>query len=232
MNIIKKIYRRIAGEILLFVLKKREKSFWGIDRHFFFRKNKISSGGIGNRVEISGQNSHLTIRINGNNNRVVLDGTNISGLTIGVTGDNCSVTIKSSRNIMNSDILVLDNESAVEIGQNTGLNGGTIITAGGKAVTIGKNVMIADKCELWASDTHSILDIESGERINKDASITIGNDVWLGIGVRVCKGVVINDGAVIGMGSIVTKDVPNNTIAAGVPAKVVKRNIKWDVRRL
>ena len=43
----------------------------------------------------------------------------------------------------------------------------------------------------------------------------------------ILKGVIIDDGAVIGINSVVTKDIPKNCIAAGIPAKVIKRNILW-----
>ena len=58
--------------------------------------------------------------------------------------------------------------------------------------------------------------VEFGQRI------TIGNNVWLGANVTVNPGVTIGDNAVIGSGSVVTRDIPANTVAVGVPCKVVK----------
>lgn len=55
--------------------------------------------------------------------------------------------------------------------------------------------------------------------------IKIGENVWIGSNVRICKGVTIGDNSVIGANSVVTKDVPSNCIAVGLPAKVVKENI-------
>ena len=52
--------------------------------------------------------------------------------------------------------------------------------------------------------------------------VTIGNDCWLGAGVIVCPGVTIGDGCVIGAGSVVTKDIPANSFACGVPCRVVR----------
>ena len=52
--------------------------------------------------------------------------------------------------------------------------------------------------------------------------IVIGDDAWLGVGVIVLDGVKIGKGAVVGAGSVVTRDIPDGAIATGVPARVVK----------
>lgn len=52
--------------------------------------------------------------------------------------------------------------------------------------------------------------------------VTIGHDCWFGANVTVCPGVTIGDNVVIGAGSVVTRDIPSNTIAAGVPCKVLR----------
>jgi acetyltransferase-like isoleucine patch superfamily enzyme len=54
-----------------------------------------------------------------------------------------------------------------------------------------------------------------------EADVVIGADVWLGVRVTVLPGVTIGDGAVVGAGSVVTKSLPANCIAGGVPAKVI-----------
>ena len=54
--------------------------------------------------------------------------------------------------------------------------------------------------------------------------VTIGNDVWISANVTVCGGVTIGDGCVIGAGSVVTRDIPPNCNAAGVPCKVIRES--------
>lgn len=72
-----------------------------------------------------------------------------------------------------------------------------------------------------------MLFVKWGGRINNAKDIIIGNHVWITANAIIQKGVTISDGAVIATCSVVTKDVPANCIAAGMPAKVVKENIEW-----
>ena len=98
----------------------------------------------------------------------------------------------------------------------------------GTTVRVGDDVMFASENQVRADDGHPIFDVASGERVNVSRSITIGNHVWLARAAIVLGGVAIGDGTVIGYGSIVTKRVPNNCVAAGVPARVVRRDIAWE----
>ena len=72
--------------------------------------------------------------------------------------------------------------------------------------------------------THNIdrTDIPMGDQGSLVAKVTIGNDVWIGMRSIIMPGVKIGNGAVIGAGAIVTKDVPDYAIVGGVPAKVIK----------
>lgn len=90
-------------------------------------------------------------------------------------------------------------------------------------IEIGENVAISHDVTIMDSDAHEGL----WEGYEKTKPIKIGNHVWIGTRVIILKGVTIGDNAIIAAGSVVTKDVPNNTIVAGVPAKVIKTNINW-----
>ena len=61
----------------------------------------------------------------------------------------------------------------------------------------------------------------------KPSSIKIGNDVWIGSNATVLAGVTIGDGAIVAAGAVVTRDVDENTIVGGVPAKYI-RDVKMD----
>lgn len=94
------------------------------------------------------------------------------------------------------------------------------------SITIGDGSAIARGVFIYDSDHHKIIDGQ-GNLKNPSAPITIGKNVWIGVGAIILKGVTIGDGAVIAAGSVVTSDVPSRCIAAGNPARVIKRDIDW-----
>ncbi|MBR1837579.1 MAG: sugar O-acetyltransferase, partial [Kiritimatiellae bacterium] len=61
--------------------------------------------------------------------------------------------------------------------------------------------------------------------------VTIGNDCWFGANVVVCPGVTIGDNCVVGAGSVVTRDLPRNSLAVGVPARVLREITEADAIR-
>lgn len=85
----------------------------------------------------------------------------------------------------------------------------------GDNVFVGPNVSIYTACHPLDAETRNTI-VEWAE------PVTIGNSVWIGGSVTICPGVTIGDNVVIGAGSVVTKDIPSNTIAVGNPARVIK----------
>ena len=106
------------------------------------------------------------------------------------------------------------------IGDNVYINFGCVILDCAK-VTIGENTMFGPNIGLYAVN-HSI---DASERIHggcQGKPIHIGKNVWLGGDVKVVAGVSIGDNSVIGAGSVVTKDIPNNVVAVGNPCRVLR----------
>ena len=68
----------------------------------------------------------------------------------------------------------------------------------------------------------------SDTQISEFKPIVIGKHVWIGTRTAILKGMNLSDGAIISVGAVVTKDVPANTMVAGVPAKVIKENVHWE----
>ncbi len=94
---------------------------------------------------------------------------------------------------------------------------------------IGCRVEIAPNCAFYPYD-HGFAPEEPirNQPLKTKGGIVVGDDAWLGVGVIVLDGVRIGKGAVIGAGSVVTKDVPDGTVAFGVPARVVKMRGELD----
>ncbi|MBV9758771.1 MAG: hypothetical protein JO047_17135 [Alphaproteobacteria bacterium] len=74
---------------------------------------------------------------------------------------------------------------------------------------------------------HSILDAASGTRVNPARDVSLGDRVWVGQRSMILKGVTIGHDAIIGAGAVVTRSVPAHCIAAGNPARVVRRGVRW-----
>jgi len=136
-------------------------------------------------------------------------------------GKGSKLTINGNFSIgSGSDIRVFDD------GELT-LNGG-YCTAGVqivcfKKITIGKGCAIARDVIIRDTDAHRILN--SGHLMTQETCI--GEHVWIGNRAMIMKGVSVGDGAIIAAGSIVTRDVPEKCLVAGVPAKVIRENVEW-----
>ncbi|GAA0720656.1 sugar O-acetyltransferase [Clostridium malenominatum] len=108
----------------------------------------------------------------------------------------------------------------IQVGENFYANYGcTILDV--NAVQIGNNVLLAPNVQIYTA-THPIDPIERSTGIEFAKSIVIGNNVWVGGGTIICPGVTIGNNVTIGAGSVVTKDIPDNVIAAGNPCKILK----------
>lgn len=99
---------------------------------------------------------------------------------------------------------------------------GVQIICAGK-ITVGRNCAIARGVMIRDTDAHRVL----GKDHVDPAEIRIGNHVWIGARAMILKGVTIGDGAIIAAGAVVTRDIPANSIAAGVPAKIIRTNVTW-----
>jgi len=129
--------------------------------------------------------------------------------------------------------------ATISIGQYSYLGPDVRITAN-QSITIGENAAIAHNVQIIDSNNHSLSATVRREKFieyritgkNQDleivatAPIAIDNDVWIGTGSIILKGVTIGRGAIIAAGSVVTKDVLPFTIVAGNPAKVVGHSLE------
>lgn len=163
-----------------------------------------------------------------------------------VTGDVWEIRENARLHMGNGGkfIYSIGGKSSIHIAENAGMiigNNFHILENYRFVVASGTNILIGDDCvmsyniTMYSSDLHSIFDVVTGENINsndeikKERKIVIGNHVWLGVHVTVLYNTQIGDGSVIGAMSLVKSKIPNNCIAAGSPARVVRRDIAWSM---
>ncbi len=122
--------------------------------------------------------------------------------------------------------------AAVRIGERTFIGASTLVCA--EAIEIGDDVLVSWGCTVVDHNSHAIAwhdrrrDVTNWFVGKKDwanverSVVRIGNRVWIGFNVIVLKGVSIGEGAVVGAGSVVTRDVPPYTVVAGNPARPIR----------
>jgi len=119
----------------------------------------------------------------------------------------------------------LANAERITLGDSTKIGAMCSIWAGDYrgCITFGHNVVLAPNCFVTASN----YGVEGGrsflEQEKHEEHVVIGNDVWLGAGVIVLPGVSIGDDTIVAAGAVVTRDLPPNVIAGGVPARVLRK---------
>ncbi len=108
----------------------------------------------------------------------------------------------------------------IEVGENFYANVNLVILDGAK-VTIGANAFIAPNVGIYTAG-HPLNVDERNRGLEYAYPVTIGRNVWIGAGVTILPGVTIGDNVVIGAGSVVTKDIPSDSLAVGNPCRVAR----------
>jgi acetyltransferase-like isoleucine patch superfamily enzyme len=119
-----------------------------------------------------------------------------------------------------------DDSPVLTVGDHSFIGHGCTFTVG-RSVTVGARCLLARDVKVYDLDGHPLDAARraAGERPDQDdcRPVTLGDDVWVGTGALILKGVTVGDRSVVGAGSVVTGDVPPDVVVAGNPARVVKR---------
>ena len=170
------------------------------------------------RIVVHGANCRIRV---GRNVRLGADiaiHSEVSNATIEI-GDDCDIygVIR----------FVRGDGGVLRIGNGTNFNGvGLSMHEAGK-ITIGRDCMLSTDIHMDVSDMHPIFDRSTGERLNPAQDIFLGDHVWLSTRVLVLKGSRIGSGTVVGAGAMVAGELPENVLAIGSPARVVRTNVPW-----
>jgi acetyltransferase-like isoleucine patch superfamily enzyme len=120
--------------------------------------------------------------------------------------------------------IIIKNKGQLSIGDNVGISNSSIYCV--EKIKIGNNVLIGGDCKIYDTDFHSILAInrlKTPEVDIKSKPVLIQNNVFIGTGSIILKGVNIGKNSVIAAGSVVSKDIPNNEIWGGNPIRFLKK---------
>lgn len=196
-------------------------------------------------------------KIKGKSNKIEYTDVILNNITFDIKGDNNNIKIKSGSILNNVKFFIRGNHHTVmiekncifsrggsiwfehdnghlKIGENTTMEDVHIaVTEPGSQINIGRNCMFAYDIDIRTGDSHSIIDSESGVRINYAKDIRIDDHVWLSSHCRVLKGSTICKNSIVGTNAVVTKAFnEEGVILAGIPARIVKRNISWDRKNI
>lgn len=145
--------------------------------------------------------------------------------------EGCRLSIGSG-SIVEAAIIFDRAGGSIRIGDRTFVGASTFVCAEG--IEVGNDVLVSWGCTIVDHDSHALAwkdrsrDVENWYEGRKDwtpverAAVRIGDKAWIGFNAIILKGVNIGEGAIIGAGSVVTRDVPAFTIAAGNPARPIR----------
>ena len=181
----------------------------------FLKHTKIIVNGTGNTIEF-GKNNHLV-------NSVVI-----------ISGNNNTIRLGNENSTINCEFWIEDSNGSILFGNNNKILGRThLAETEGRKIVLGNGCLFSTNVIFRTGDSHSILDVRTGERINHADSIIIGNRVWFGNNTTILKGAKISDDTIVATGAIVTQNfTQKNVIIAGTPAKIVKEEVKWIAERI
>ena len=195
----------------------------------------IVDNGVGNTILIEPgvlALSHGIITLNGNRAFIeIAAGCSLNSAQISL-GDDCRFVAEENCRLAALEIMAMNN-ACVTIGARSNFSWHTRLFLHEPAkITIGSDCLFGSETILTASDMHSIIDYETRRRMNPAADIVVHDKVWVAHAATILKGVSIGTGSIIGIGSVVRRDVPPYAIAVGNPARVSRTRVTWDANLL
>lgn len=174
-----------------------------------------------------------SLHVRGTNNVIEAYSRLPKDVQIYIYGSNNHLVIENNVTFKKGVIWFEDNDCEMAIGEGTTIEEAHLAVAEDNSkLIIGLDCMISSNVRISTTDSHSIIDLTTGKRTNCAKDIVIGNHTWIAYNVSVNKGCTIGNNSIVAGNSVVTKSIPSNVVAAGIPAKVIKQNVTWDRKRL
>ena len=177
---------------------------------------------------------NVKINIVGKNNHIYIDDySRLYNCSFYIYGNDNKITIGKRCYLYDAHFYIEDSKNIITIGGHTSVDGKTnFASIEGKKITVGEDCMFSQNIYVRTGDAHNVLDMD-GNRINESKDVQVGNHCWIGMNTIIMKGAEIGDSCILGAGTIVTKKFKeNNCIIAGVPGKIVKKEINWSRERI
>ena len=195
-------------------------------------------------------NTKPEILIHGERNTVESDPSSAPNATIDIIGNDNLVQIHTRARLGDVRIILRGDRHrlfiASDVHMQAGLlrliHGGCLLALGarttiveaemicfevGTKIVIGKDCLISKGVHAWTGDAHSVVDAETGKRLNYGRDIQIADQVWIGYQALLLKGATIGRGSILGARSVLGSEVPPLSLAAGNPARIIKSNVTW-----
>jgi len=139
-----------------------------------------------------------------------------------------NITIGNNVSVFSRCFLYAHNNGSIKIDDRTAMNSNVMLGASENGeILIGKDVLVGPNVVMRASNhRYARGDVPINQQGHEAGKIVIEDDVWIGANVVILPDAVIRKGSVIGAGAVVRGEIPGNVFAAGIPAKVVKENIR------
>lgn len=171
---------------------------------------------------------NVRLDIIGNDNRITFGRyARLRDTTLRLRGSGHRLHIGGSCEIEALHLRLLQGGGVFALGPHSFVLGMDASVFEGTRCVIGRDCLISRGVVLATGDAHPIMDAATGKRINPSADVIVGDHVWLGLETLLLKGAQVGRGSVVGARAVVTGTLPEGTLAAGNPARVLREGITW-----
>jgi len=173
--------------------------------------------------------SQANIDIIGNDNIIKIHPrARLGSVRIHMRGDHHRLFVGSDVQMNEGLLRLIHGGGLIAIGARTTIIEAELISFEvGTKIVVGEDCLISCGVRIWTGDAHSIVDAETGKRINYGQDITVGNHVWIGYEAMLLKGATMGRDSILGARAVLSKKISPQCLAAGNPAKMIKSNVTW-----